>query len=213
MKVAIFQFYLFGINTYVVYDPATLCCAVIDPGMLGPKEEQAITDFISKNNFKVTHIINTHLHLDHAIGNSFLKETYDVPVLASKADEPLGKRMQEQATMFGINERFKGVEITDYLNDGDIIKIGDGELQVIAVPGHSQGSVALYDKKDGFLISGDALFQGSIGRTDLPGGNYSQLIDSIKTKLLTLPGDTIVYPGHGEPTTIADEKKLNPFLR
>lgn len=213
MKVAIFQFYLFGINTYVVYDPTTLCCAVIDPGMLGPKEEKAITDFISKNNLKLTHIINTHLHLDHAIGNGFLKDTYKVPVLASKADEPLGKRMQEQAMMFGINEKFKGVEITDYLNDGDIIKIGDGELQVIAVPGHSQGSVALYDKKDGFLISGDALFQGSIGRTDLPGGNYAQLIDSIKTKLLTLPEDTIVYPGHGEPTTIADEKKLNPFLR
>lgn len=213
MKVAIFQFYLFGINTYVVYDPATLCCAVVDPGMLGPKEEKAITNFISKNNLKVTHIINTHLHLDHAVGNGFLKETYDVPVLASKADEPLGKRMQEQAMMFGINDKFKGVEITDYLNDGDVIKIGDGELQVIAVPGHSQGSVALYDKKDSFLISGDALFQRSIGRTDLPGGNYAQLIDSIKTKLLTLPGNTIVYPGHGEPTTIADEKKLNPFLR
>ncbi len=213
MKVAIFQFYLFGINTYVVYDPATLCCAVIDPGMLGPREEDAMVEFIEKNNLKVTHIINTHLHLDHAVGNAFLKEKYQVPVLASKADEPLGKRMQEQANMFGINEMFKGVEITDYLTDGEIIKIGDGELEVIAVPGHSQGSVALYDKKDNFLISGDALFQGSIGRTDLPGGNHSQLIESIKKRLLTLPGDTIVYPGHGGATTIADEKRLNPFLK
>lgn len=213
MKVAIFQFYLFGINTYVVYDPITLCCAVIDPGMLGPKEEKAITDFISKNNLKITHIINTHLHLDHAVGNGYLKDLYNVPVLASKADEPLGKRMQEQAMMFGINERFKGVEITDYLSDGDIIKIGEGELQVIAVPGHSPGSVGLYDKKDGFLISGDALFQGSIGRTDLPGGNHEQLLESIKSKLLTLPGNTIVYPGHGGATTIADEARLNPFLR
>ncbi len=213
MKVAIFQFYLFGINTYVVYDPATLCCAVIDPGMLGPKEEKAMTDFISRNNLKLTHIINTHLHIDHAVGNSFLKEEYKVPVLASKDDEPLGERMQQQAMMFGINEKFKDVEISEYIKDGDVIKIGDGELQVIAVPGHSQGSVALYDKKDGFLISGDALFQGSIGRTDLPGGNHQQLIDSIKSKLLTLPGDTIVYPGHGGATTIADEKRLNPFLK
>lgn len=213
MKVAIFQFYLFGINTYVVYDPETLDCAVIDPGMLGPKEEQAMTEFISKNNFKLTHIINTHLHLDHAIGNAFLKEQYDVPVLASKEDEPLGKRMQEQAVMFGINEKFKGVEITEYLNDGDIIKIGNGELKVLAVPGHSRGSVALYDEKDKFVIAGDALFKGSIGRTDLPGGDYAQLIQSIKSKLLTLPGDTVVYSGHGEPTTIADEIRLNPFLK
>lgn len=213
MKVAIFQFYLFGINTYVVYDPATLCCAVIDPGMLGPKEEQAMTDFISKNRLKLTHVINTHLHLDHAIGNAFLKETYDVPVLASKEDEPLGKRMQEQAVMFGINEKFKGVEITEYLKDGDIIKVGEGELKVLAVPGHSKGSVALYDQKDGFLIAGDALFKGSIGRTDLPGGDYAELINSIKSKLLTLPGNTTVYPGHGEPTTISDEIRLNPFLK
>lgn len=212
MKIAIFQFYLFGINTYVVYDPATLCCAVIDPGMLGPREEEAIDNFIEKNNLKLTHIINTHLHLDHAVGNAYLKKKYQVPVLASKADEPLGKRMQEQANMFGINERFKGIEITDYLVDGEKIKIGDGELEVIAVPGHSQGSLALYDKKDNFIISGDALFQGSIGRTDLPGGNYNQLIESIKTRLFTLPDDTIVYPGHGGATTIADEKKLNPFL-
>lgn len=213
MKVAIFQFYLFGINTYVVYDPATLCCAVIDPGMLGPKEEQAIADFITKNNLKVTHLINTHLHIDHAIGNAFIKDRYDVPVLASKEDEPLGERMLQQAQMFGINERFKNVEITQYISDGDIINIGEGKLKVIAVPGHSQGSVALYDEKDGFLISGDALFQGSVGRSDLPGGNHAQLIDSIKRKLLTLPDDTVVYPGHGEPTTIGAEKRLNPFLR
>lgn len=180
--------------------------------MLGPREEEAIDNFIEKNNLKLTHIINTHLHLDHAVGNAYLKKKYQVPVLASKADEPLGKRMQEQANMFGINERFKGIEITDYLVDGEKIKIGDGELEVIAVPGHSQGSLALYDKKDNFIISGDALFQGSIGRTDLPGGNYNQLIESIKTRLFTLPDDTIVYPGHGGATTIADEKKLNPFL-
>lgn len=212
MKVAIFQFSLFGINTYVVYDPASNCCAIIDPGMLGSQEEKAMTDFICKNNLKVTHVINTHLHLDHAVGNNFLKDSYKVPVLAHKDDEPLGERLQQQAYMFGINEKFNGVEISDYLSDGEIIKIGDGELKVLSVPGHSPGSVALYDKEDGFVIAGDALFKGSIGRTDLPGGSHSQLISSIKDKLLTLPDDTVVYPGHGPATTIGDEKRSNPYL-
>ena len=161
----------------------------------------------------MTHIINTHLHLDHAVGNNFLKDTYKVPILAHKDDEPLGERMQQQAYMFGINENFKGVEISDYLTDGEIIKIGDGELKVISVPGHSPGSVALYDKKDGFLIAGDALFKGSIGRTDLPGGNHTQLLSSIKDKLFTLPKNTVVYPGHGPATTIGDEMRLNPYLQ
>ncbi|MDE6299529.1 MAG: MBL fold metallo-hydrolase, partial [Muribaculaceae bacterium] len=124
----------------------------------------------------------------------------------------LGERMMQQARMFGMNFDFKNVKIDNYLSDGEIIKIGDGELEVITVPGHSPGSVALYDKKDGFVIVGDALFKGSIGRTDLTGGNYNQLIESITKRLLTLPDDTIVYPGHGDPTTIGVEKRTNPFL-
>lgn len=213
MKVAIFQFSMFGINTYVVYDPETLCCAVIDPGMSNKQEESAMINFINKNNLKPVHVINTHLHLDHAVGNSFLTKEYDIPVNASKADELLGERLQQQAYMFGINEQFKGVEITEYLQEGNVIKIGNGELKVINVPGHSKGSIALYDEKDGFVIVGDALFQGSIGRTDLPGGDYDELITSIKSKLLTLPDNTVVYPGHGPSTTIGDEKRYNPYLR
>lgn len=212
MKVAIFQFQLFGINTYVVVDPATKCCAVVDPGMLGDEEEKAMTDFIERNGLKPTHVINTHLHLDHAAGNSFIANHYGVPVLASRKDEPLGSRMKQQAAMFGISENFNDVEITEYLNDGDIIKIGEGELEVIEVPGHSQGSIALYDRKDGFVIVGDALFRGSIGRTDLPGGDHPQLIRSIKERLLTLPENTVVYSGHGPSTTIGAEKGGNPFL-
>lgn len=213
MRVAIFQFSMFGINTYVVYDPETLCCAVIDPGMSNKREESAMINFINKNNLKPVHVINTHLHLDHAVGNSFLTKEYDIPVNASKADEPLGERLQQQAYMFGINKQFKSVEITEYLQEGDVIKIGKGELKVINVPGHSKGSIALYDEKDGFVIVGDALFQGSIGRTDLPGGDYDELITSIKSKLLTLPDNTVVYPGHGPSTTIGDEKRYNPYLR
>ena len=125
---------------------------------------------------------------------------------------PLGERMKEQAMMFGIDRDFSGVDISSYLTDGEIIKIGNGELEVICVPGHSPGSVALYDKADGFVIVGDALFQGSIGRTDLPGGDYRTLIGSITKRLLTLPDDTVVYPGHGAPTTIGEEKRSNPYL-
>lgn len=213
MKVAIFQFSLFGINTYVVYDPDTKACAIIDPGIINEEEEKALDAFIEREHLVVTHVINTHLHLDHAIGDNLLKNKYKVPVLAHRLDLPLGERIQQQAMMFGINKQFSDVEITGYLSDGEIIKIGNGELVVIHVPGHSLGSVALYDKADSFVIVGDALFNGSIGRTDLPGGDFQTLIDSITNRLLTLPDSTVVYPGHGDPTTIGNEKRHNPYLR
>lgn len=212
MEVAIFQFSLFGINTYVVYDDASHECAVIDPGMIDPEEEKAMTDFIERKSLKVVDIINTHLHIDHAVGVNFLHDRYKAPVLAHEADLPLGQRMQQQATMFGIGRKFSDVTVTDYLSDGDTVSIGSGKLEVICVPGHSAGSIALYDKKDGFVIVGDALFRRSIGRTDLPGGDYATLISSLKNRLLSLPDDTVVYPGHGDPTTIGEERRLNPYL-
>ncbi len=115
--------------------------------------------------------------------------------------------------MFGLPLDVSSIKIDRYLKPGDKIKIGEGELEVIHVPGHSRGSIALYDKEDGFVISGDALFAGSIGRTDLPGGSMPQLLDSIKTRLLTLPEKTLVFSGHGAPTTIGREKQLNPYLK
>lgn len=213
MKVARFEFSLFGINTYVVWDPATRDCAVIDPGMINDAEANALTDFIKRENLKVTHLINTHLHIDHAIGDRFVKETYDVPVEAHMADAMLGERLQQQALMFGMSEMVEDVSIDRVLKEGDVIVIGEGELKVIHVPGHSPGSVVLYDEKDDFLIAGDVLFQGSVGRTDLPGGDTATLIDGIKRKLLTLPPQTKVYPGHGPATSIGEEKMMNPFLR
>lgn len=212
MKIVIFQFSLFGINTYLIYDPESLECAIVDPGMSNPSEEKAITDYIEKNNLKLTHIINTHLHIDHAAGIPFLRKKYGAPLLAHIGDSGLGKRVDMQARMFGLDMDLDSIEISQYIEDGDKIKIGNGELEVIAVPGHSKGSIALYDKEDKFLISGDALFQGSIGRTDLPGGNYRELIDNITTRLFSLPDDTVVYPGHGPSTTIGIEKRSNPFF-
>lgn len=212
MKVAKFEFSLFGINTYVVYDPATKKCAVIDPGMSDQEEEEALTGFITRNGLTVTHIINNHLHIDHAIGDRFASETFGAPVLAHPDDSFLGERLQEQARQFGIAGRIDNMSEIRPLRDGEKIEIGNGELTVIHVPGHSPGGVALYDKEGGYVISGDSLFSGSIGRTDLPGGDMRQLIGAVRSRLLTLPADTVVYPGHGPATTIARERASNPFL-
>ncbi len=212
MKIVRFEFSLFGINTYVVIDSKTKECAIIDPGMINAEERNAMLNFINSNGLKVVNVINTHLHVDHAIGNSWSKTTFNAPSSANELDLPLGQQIKQQARMFGLPFEVKDAGVDHYLKDGDIIKIGNGELKVIHVPGHSQGSIALYDAADGFLISGDALFAMSIGRTDLPGGNHQQLLKSIKEKLLSLPEETIVYPGHGQPTTIGKERRSNPFL-
>lgn len=212
MKIAKFGFSLFGINTYVVWDTATGKCAIIDPGMINRREQDALKNFIEKNSLSVEHIINTHLHIDHAIGVSFVKKTYDAPVSAHKDDKPLGNNLAGQARMFGIEEDVTDMVADRYVEDGDIIKIGDSELKVIHVPGHSPGSIALYDSKDGFLIAGDIIFSGSIGRTDLPGGNTRQLLDGIRSKIFTLPDSTVIYPGHGPATTVGEEKRTNPFF-
>ncbi len=212
LKIAKFEFSLFGINTYTVYDPKEGKCVIVDPGMINTEEENAIINFIERNNLTVTNIINTHLHVDHAVGVSFAKKRFGVPVLGHKDDEFLGKRLQMQADAFGIMEKIEDVSIDTYLKEGDIIKVGSGKLEVLHVPGHSPGSIALYDKEDDFVITGDALFQGSVGRTDLPGGNGTQLIKAIRENLLPLPDSTVVYPGHGPATTIGRERAANPFL-
>lgn len=203
---------MFGINTYAVYDPDARECAIIDPGMSSREEREDIAGFVRNNSLRVTDIINTHLHIDHAIGNAWAVKEFGVAPSASPADLPLGERMKDQARMFGIPEEVEDVSLGHELKDGDVITIGSGRLQVLAVPGHSPGGIALYDAADGFLISGDSLFAGSIGRTDLPGGNYRQLVESVRRKLLTLPQDTVVYPGHGPATTIGKELRDNPFL-
>lgn len=212
LKIARFGFYIFGINTYVVYDPETKECAIIDPGMSRADEFDALENFINREGLKVTHLINTHLHMDHAVADYWVKDKYGVPVEAHPDDARLGEMLSAQARAFGIAGEFRDIIIDRNLQDGDIIKIGRGELHVLHVPGHSPGSISLYDKEDRFVISGDVLFQGSIGRSDLAGGNLWQLIKSIKGKLLKLPDETTVFPGHGDATTIGFEKDSNPYL-
>ena len=212
LKVARFGFYMFGINTYVVYDPEEKEAAIIDPGMSRKQEFDVLENFIGREGLKVTHLINTHLHIDHAIADNWVKAKYGVPVEAHADDAMLGERIKQQAQMFGVQAEDVAVEIDRPLKEGDIIKIGSGELKVVHVPGHSPGSICLYDEADSFVIVGDALFQGSIGRTDLPGGNHRQLVDAIKNKLLTLPKETMVLSGHGDATTIGREWESNPYL-
>lgn len=213
MKLVRFGFSLFGINTYLVVDEASKKCAVVDPGMIEPDEENALVDYIERNKLHVVDVINTHLHVDHAIGDKFVAEKFRVPVLGHRSDETLGRRLQEQAEMFGMRGKLDSVSLTSYLEDGDRVSIGDGELEVLHVPGHSPGSIALYDPQGHWVIVGDALFAGSIGRTDLPVGDYATLVGAINDRLMALPDDTAVYPGHGPATTIGQERKYNPYLR
>lgn len=213
MKIAVFQLQLFGVNCYVVYDENDKEAVIVDPGIISPLEIEAIDNFLQREGLKVVGIINTHLHIDHAIANEELSGKYNVPVYAHSDDKFLGENMKEQARQFGLPIKVSGIKGFNDVKDGDKIKVGSGELEVIHVPGHSPGGIALYSDKDGFLISGDTLFDGSIGRSDLPGGNLAKLLESIKKKLYKLPDDTVVYPGHGGPTTIGKEKKSNPFVQ
>lgn len=199
-------------NTYVVWDEATMEAAIVDCGALFPQEEERIDAFVNDNNLKIKYILNTHLHLDHCFGNAWAAERYGVLPMAHEDDETLLARMREQARMFGLPFEVRTEKLGGYLEDGDVLKLGDNEIRVIHTPGHSRGGLCFYIPAAGWLVSGDSLFEGSIGRTDLEGGSYATLIKSITERLLILPEETVVYPGHGAYTTIGEEKKSNPFL-
>lgn len=212
MKVSRFIFNPFGINTLVVWDPDSCEAVIVDPGMSNQHEIDAIDSFVEGNGLKVVGLVNTHLHIDHVMGNAYVKSRYGVESQAHPDDAFLGARCDEQARRFGLRGNFGAVTIDKPLNDGDRIYVGKDFLEVLSVPGHSPGSIALYSPSAGFVISGDALFQGSIGRTDLPGGSQPVLIDAIRRKLFALPDSTVVIPGHGPETTIGNEKKFNPYV-
>lgn len=213
MNIASFEFNIFGVNTYIVWDENTKKAAVVDPGMCTTDEEAIIADFIENHRLNITHLINTHLHIDHTLGNDYISNRYSVTTEANPGDTQLGLSRGIQAEMFRLRiPRPTPLAIEHELHDGDILHIGSGTLEVITVPGHTQGSIALYCPESKFVITGDALFERSIGRTDLPGGDYISLINSIRTRLLTLPPDTMVYPGHGGRTTIDNEIRHNPYL-
>lgn len=208
-----FYFNPFVENTYLVYDSDTGDACIIDPGMVTEKEEEEIDKFISDNNLKLTQIVNTHLHLDHCFGNTYVHTKYGALVKANSKDAFLGAKIAEQAARFGMGmDADEKVGIDVELKQGDIINVGKHVFHVLEVPGHSPGSIALYCPEYKLVFVGDVLFEGSIGRTDLEGGDYDTLINSIKDKLFVLPDDTNVLPGHGDFTTIGHEKVSNPYF-
>lgn len=211
MEIKLFEFNPVAENTYIVYDD-TQECVIIDAGCFYPDEKNTLLDFILNNNLVVKHVLNTHLHFDHVFGNTFVYEQFGLQPEANKKDEFLLEAMPAQLRMFNLPQVGATPGIGTYLQDGDIIKFGKQEFLVLEVPGHSPGSIAFYDKKNNCVFVGDALFRGSIGRTDLAGGNHDQLLYSIRTKLFTLPADVKVYSGHGAQTTIGLEIQTNPFF-
>lgn len=214
MKVKQFVFNPFGVSTFIIYDSESKAAIAIDPGMLNSAEQKEFDSYIAENNLKLTQIVNTHLHLDHCFGNNYVRDKYGIKVAAHPDDAFLGNSLAEQASRFGIrltgNDTKVGIDIE--LKDGDSIKVGAHTLKVLHVPGHSPGSIALYCAEGGFVIAGDVLFKGSIGRTDLQGGNLDTLLNSIHSRLMTLPGSTNVLPGHDRFTTIGAERATNPYI-
>jgi len=211
MEIKQFVFSPFQENTYVAYTD-NLEAMIIDPGCYSTQEENQLRMFVESKGLKVLHLVNTHLHLDHAFGNSFVEETWNVKTEAHAGDDFWLKGMAGQCRMFGLELRKPAPDISLELKEGDRINLGAETFEVLHVPGHSPGSIVLYNAKAHVLFAGDVLFEGSIGRTDLQGGNYVQLIKGIQEKLLVLPDETVVYSGHGSATTIGKEKASNPFL-
>ncbi len=196
-------------NTYILADQ-TKECVIIDPGCYDKREKATLKQFIAAQGFTVKLLLNTHCHIDHVLGNYFVKTTYNVPLLISEPEQETLRAVQTYAPMYGFHQ-YEISEPDQFISEKDTITFGNSSLQILFVPGHSIGHLAFYSAADQFCINGDVLFRGSIGRTDLPNGDFDTLMNSIFTKLYTLPDQTKIYCGHGQPTTIAHEKKYNPF--
>ena len=211
MNIKIFTFNQFFENTFIISD-STNECIIIDPGCYDKKEKQILQDYILSNNLVPTRLINTHCHIDHILGNNFVSKTWDLELEIHHKDIDLLKNSKNIADLYGFVNYEKSPITNKYLVEGDIIEFGKSKLEVLFTPGHAPGHISLYSKNENFIISGDVLFNNSIGRTDLPGGNYSTLIDTIKSKILCLDDSTVVYCGHGPSTTVGKERINNPFL-
>jgi len=211
LSVQSFTFNPFQENTYVLYNENKECC-IIDPGCYFEQEQKALTQFINENSLRPALLLNTHCHIDHVFANEAVHQTYGLNLHVHPLEEgvlafgPLtGEKYALNFTPYTGSLKF--------ISEKDVVTVGDDELQILFTPGHSPGSISFYSKAHKFVIAGDVLFEGSVGRTDLPGGSFSVLEESIKTKLYTLPADVVVYPGHGNSTTIGDEMKTNPFVK
>lgn len=212
LQIHTFTFNAFQENTYILENTDTKDCIIIDPGCSDVNERKRLSTFIEKEGLKPVRLINTHCHIDHVLGNQYVHDTYGLDLEAHEGEIPVLESCVQVSAMYGISYT-PSPAIKSYLAHGDTVELGDIRLEVRFTPGHSPASVCLIDHDSKQVLGGDVLFMGSIGRTDLPGGSYQTLIDSIKSQLLTLEDDYQVYPGHGGPTTIGRERLTNPFLQ
>ena len=198
-------------NTYILYNEKKQCC-IIDPGCYFPEERDQLKNFVDKNALTPALLLNTHCHLDHVFGNKFIHDTWGLILHIHEKEKQVLDLAPASGELWQLPfENYKGNLV--FISEGSTINLGDDELEIRFTPGHSPGHVCFYDEADGFAISGDVLFNGSIGRTDLPGGDFDVLINSIQTQLFTMPDDTKIYSGHGPMTTVGLEKMNNPFVK
>jgi len=211
LHVKAFTFNPVAENTYLLYNGEKNCW-IIDPGCYFPEEKEELREFIEKEGLIPVRLLNTHCHLDHVFGNRFVSETWHLPLHIHPLEEKVLQMAPASGQLWQLPfDNYEGELV--FLAEGETLKLGEEELQVLFTPGHSPGSLCFYSEQNGFVIGGDVLFDRSIGRTDLPGGDYNTLINSIQTRLFTLPDDTKVYPGHGPMTTTGFEKMNNPFVK
>lgn len=210
LHVKVFTFSPIQENTYVLYNNAGKAL-IIDPGCYFKAEQDVLKQFLVENGLTPIQLLNTHCHLDHVFGNKFIHNTFHLELYIHAQEELVLQFAPISGEKWGLPfENYTGK--LHFLQEGDLIKIDEDELEVLLTPGHSPGSICFYNKKQQFVIGGDVLFYESIGRTDLPGGNHETLLKSIREKLFVLPKETVVYNGHGQSTTIGHEMKHNPFL-
>ena len=212
MQVKSFTFNPFQENTYVLYDKSKECI-IIDPGCYEKNEQLELQTFIQENQLKPVKLINTHCHIDHILGNQFVSNKWSLKLYMHEADLPILENAREISKAYGLQNYTGSPYPEDFLEDGDVLKFGNTSLDILFTPGHAPGHICLYNKEKKILIAGDVIFKGSIGRTDLPGGNFETLINSIQEKLFPLPNEMQIYCGHGPETTLAHEKESNPFLQ
>jgi len=212
MKIKSFTFNPFQENTFVISDN-TKECIIIDPGCYEEFEKEELEGYIIEYNLNPVLLINTHCHIDHILGNQFIAERWGLELHMNENDLNLLNSSDEIASLYGFRNYQKSPSPSKFLKDKDNIYFGESQLEVLFTPGHSPGHISLFSKKENFVVSGDVIFQNSIGRTDLPGGNFEVLIESIQNKLLIMDETTNIYCGHGPKTTIGYEKLNNPFLK
>jgi glyoxylase-like metal-dependent hydrolase (beta-lactamase superfamily II) len=206
-----FEFNPFGENTYIVFDESKEC-AIFDPGCFGTTEQNILRDFIESRQLRPVRLINTHCHLDHVFGNRFVADTWGLGLEIHRGELPVLERFPDVALMYGISQVEPSPMPAAFLEAGETVVFGNTHLEILFTPGHSPASLSFYCREAGFVLAGDVLFYESIGRYDLPGGNFDILVQSIHSQLFTLPPETIVYAGHGPTTTIRHEREYNPFL-